>query len=394
MSAFYLADKYQNKLRLRAVRDELEALGHTVTSRWIDETEDPQIQLEDVPEEKRREYARHDLEDILDAEYLVHFQDKDFPNKRGGAIEEKGMARGLGKEIILVGDRVTIFDYLHDTVCFPTLRAFLKWAKDHSGEAADMIDHVADADKKVDTKPVSFDTQRVSFPSARELMKMSVKERRPYLEKSTEAYAEWYWQTWAAMANPVDFDGFRFPGIGISGKAKSGKDLLCKMLLERLGPEWRREAFADALKVEWYKQVVGETCTSAKIIIEHVNREKEEWGVVRQQLIDLGQARRAEDPLYWVKRVNLQPGCIITDVRFGNEFQALKDKGFLMVRIECTPETLASRGQFPIDDPSECELDGRDDWDIVVNNNGPAGVLETAADEIVKSVQSVQSVAK
>ena len=44
---FYFADKYENKLRLRAVRDKLEKMGHVVTSRWLDEKNDPNIQIAD-----------------------------------------------------------------------------------------------------------------------------------------------------------------------------------------------------------------------------------------------------------------------------------------------------------------------------------------------------------
>jgi len=189
--------------------------------------------------------------------------------------------------------------------------------------------------------------------------------------------------------NPAKFDGHT--GIAISGKAKSGKDTLAQMLLERLGDGWRREAFADALKVEWYDGCFSwqPTPESKEHKIEFTNKMKSSNVHVRQELIDLGQKHRAEDPDYWIKRVDLQSNCIITDLRFWNEFKYLKARGFLMVRVECTFETLCGRGCPPINDPSECELDNRlDDFDVVVSNNAGLEVLERSVAEIVQTLYS------
>jgi phosphomevalonate kinase len=187
-----------------------------------------------------------------------------------------------------------------------------------------------------------------------------------------------------------EVDSVDYTGIGISGKARSGKDTLAAILLERLGDSWRREALADALKVEWYDDCFSwqKDSITKEHKIQYTNCMKENNPHVRKELIDLGQKRRAEDPDYWIKRVNLQPKCIITDVRFKNEFDYLKARGFLMVRMECTFETLRDRGCPPIQDPSECELDNRDDWDVVVSNNAGFEVLEKAADEIVQTLYS------
>lgn len=177
----------------------------------------------------------------------------------------------------------------------------------------------------------------------------------------------------------------KYRGIVLSGKARSGKDLLCKMLLNRLGGDWHREALADALKIEYgYRAGVCSNYISAASLLAYVNELKNKMGCVREELIELGQRRRAENPMYWIERLPNKDHAIVTDCRFKNELKFFKDNDYLTVRLECTAETLIARGQPPINDSSETELDFRDDWDVVVSNNAGVEVLEKAVDEIVE----------
>jgi len=129
---FYLASRYDNKFFLRGVRDKLSAMGHEVFSNWIDEKEPPNIQLDEVPVEKLQEYALQDITEIEEVDAFVHFQSMNRPNIRGGALVEFGMAYIWGLEMIIVGDRVNIFDFLPAVTCFPTVEEFLTWAEKES----------------------------------------------------------------------------------------------------------------------------------------------------------------------------------------------------------------------------------------------------------------------
>lgn len=75
------------------------------------------------------------------------------------------------------------------------------------------------------------------------------------------------------------------------------------------------------------------------------------------------------------------PNWIITDVRFFNEAQAVKDKGGINIRINrnfcncrsTTDEIVYCEKQCPTKDishPSETALDKYENWDFVINNHG------------------------
>jgi len=126
---FYLAAKYEEKYKIRMIRDHLEALGHEVTSSWLKETEEPSVQIHEVHAVTLAGYAVQDIADIGVSEAVVHFRDKDSPNLRGGAIKESGIGIGMGKLSVLVGDKVDIFDFLPETLVFDTVDKFLAWAE-------------------------------------------------------------------------------------------------------------------------------------------------------------------------------------------------------------------------------------------------------------------------
>ncbi len=117
--------------------------------------------------------------------------------------------------------------------------------------------------------------------------------------------------------------------IGLSGKARAGKDTVCGLIEATLGARGARVVrvgFADALKAECRAQ--------------GWNGEKDEAG--RALLQNVGLARRAENPRYWIDRLferietdPLAPNTIwvITDVRFLNEADAIRAEGGLVWRI-------------------------------------------------------------
>lgn len=96
--------------------------------------------------------------------------------------------------------------------------------------------------------------------------------------------------------------------LGFSGFSKTGKDTAAVGL-----PGFTRVAFADALKEE-----LAETLG---ITVEELETRKEEF---RDAMVKLGAGRRAEDPRYWItkveeKLVDISGNVAITDVRYANE---------------------------------------------------------------------------
>lgn len=122
-TAVYLAARYSRWPQVRACRTELEALGHTVTSRWIDgdhQIDDGQTIDAQVSEKVR--FAREDITDLVAAEVFIAFTEEPRAplGTRGGRHIELGYALALGKRVIVVGWRENVFCWLpevefHDT---------------------------------------------------------------------------------------------------------------------------------------------------------------------------------------------------------------------------------------------------------------------------------------
>lgn len=150
------------------------------------------------------------------------------------------------------------------------------------------------------------------------------------------------------------------PIIGLVGPARSGKDTVADTL--RLYG-YRRRAFADRLK-EAALDVNPDVCdrvfgitTLRNIVSEQGWEEAKRYPAVRGFLQRLGTAVRDHvDPLAWVSPVireakvfaeNNRP-IVITDVRFPNELDAIRDAGGVTVllrrdvaRLEHVSEDLA-----------------------------------------------------
>lgn len=127
--------------------------------------------------------------------------------------------------------------------------------------------------------------------------------------------------------------------IGIAGAARAGKDTLGRVLCEK--HNFKRLAFADTLKNE-----IGE------FISYHFNVDvsfctDKQKKIIRPLLIGHGEARRNQDPLYWIKRTfqindmfdglfpeDKEKNVCITDVRYLNEAEHIKEKGGKIIFLE------------------------------------------------------------
>lgn len=164
--------------------------------------------------------------------------------------------------------------------------------------------------------------------------------------------------------------------IIFSGKQYSGKDTVAKILLEEM-PEYRRFAMGDVIKLEYGKQ--------KNLTYEEIEKNKP---IYRQDLIDLGNWGRSQDPDYWLKKIISQPGKImVTDVRVPHEYEVFKDAKATAIRIEASRETRASRGELiGEDDITEVGLDHIQDWDYVIENDSDYETLKEKALELAEKL--------
>lgn len=146
--------------------------------------------------------------------------------------------------------------------------------------------------------------------------------------------------------------------VGLSGKSGTGKTTIAEMLRKRCG--WNHVALATVLK-EKAKVEFGATDfdvygdgKSKPSPYRHSDGMPMTW---REVLIRLGLLYRCIDPHFWIR--NLQKDLtpekvnIISDVRFKNEANWIKERGGFLIRLH-RPERFKGPD---IDDPSEKDLD-------------------------------------
>lgn len=126
---FYLASRYGRRDELRGYAEELQALGHEVTSRWLWEGDegvtDDGGTLRGSDEALHRA-AQRDIEDIDRSDGQVFFtEDPQSHFGRGGRHVEFGFALAASRgPMIIVGPRENLFHYLPELEQFDTYGDF------------------------------------------------------------------------------------------------------------------------------------------------------------------------------------------------------------------------------------------------------------------------------
>lgn len=217
--------------------------------------------------------------------------------------------------------------------------------------------------------------------------------------------------------------------IGISGKRKSGKDIVGQMIKKQY-PEYEIKKFADKLKEvvciltgcireqleneEFKNKEIGPEWEVSYIydyrfkkrtsrlylnkndissnLLDFIN-DQIHFGIVTEtltyrkllQLLGTDACRDIIHPNIWVNALfkdysvankhtlkeTEYPNWIITDVRFPNEIKAIKDKGGIVIRLLRETKT-----DIYSDHISETILDSHSNWDYVINNNSTLEDLE------------------
>ena len=110
---FYLASQYARRDELRVYAQLLTDAGHTVTSRWLLDTNSLTVCVKDLAEDDLSFMAVRDIEDIDKAEALVAFSEApEVATKRGARHVEFGYAIAKKMSIFVVGPRENVFHFL------------------------------------------------------------------------------------------------------------------------------------------------------------------------------------------------------------------------------------------------------------------------------------------
>jgi hypothetical protein len=129
--------------------------------------------------------------------------------------------------------------------------------------------------------------------------------------------------------------------IGLTGYAQSGKDTLAGMLIGL--HKYERIAFADKIRKILYEANPLISCGHTGYLKDLVDRvgweEAKKETPVRRLLQDFGVgARKTFGEDFWIeqalKGVNPEDKFVITDVRFPNEADAIKDLGGQIWRVK------------------------------------------------------------
>lgn len=193
------------------------------------------------------------------------------------------------------------------------------------------------------------------------------------------------------------------PLVGLIGKKRVGKDTFAAVLVEEFG--FARVAFADPLKemaltIDPPIPFYGTRLLSEKVADYGWEFVKDTYPEARRFLQRLGDGARQFDPEFWVRagmaqvystrgsrslamfqHVDAPKPVVITDVRYPNEADAIRDAGGTLVRIV----------RPGVDDgdthESETALDGYE-VDATIYNVRDVGLLREHARGIHKNIQA------
>ena len=135
--------------------------------------------------------------------------------------------------------------------------------------------------------------------------------------------------------------------IGLSGKARSGKDTVGNFLKEYFKKNYRLDiittAYADTLKSKVmadfdlsFNQVYGDQ----KEVLDHRYTKGQTYWTPRQIMQEYGQFFRTIEHDFWVRKLfeNIEEtgydGVIVTDIRHKNEIDAIVERDGFHIRIE------------------------------------------------------------
>ena len=220
--------------------------------------------------------------------------------------------------------------------------------------------------------------------------------------------------------------------VAASGKMASGKDTIILEVLKHLNtsPDYKRLSYAAPVKTETQEildilrnnsktsalkllKELGATGEQAKHVIDiaydEANNEPELTSHDRTPWIRLTlqywgvEVRKSKEENYWIKKAVHRAAeyivdgssVLVTDARFPGEVKALQDIGFLVFRLNVTPEVQASRlmardGLLPDEralvHSTETALDSYEGFNLTLDNNDAS--VDAVVNKIIKFYNS------
>ena len=158
--------------------------------------------------------------------------------------------------------------------------------------------------------------------------------------------------------------------IAFGYKAGSGKDTCVDYLIKKHGG--KKIAFSEPLYdiLNYAQNICGFEHTKDRKFLQFIGTE---WG-------------REINPTIWVdlalKKCDLYNNFYCSDVRFLNEFDAMRTNGWTLIKLV---RDVYSLRNGDINHASETQLDllPDDKWDYIIDNNGTIEDLYTKLDKIV-----------
>lgn len=180
----------------------------------------------------------------------------------------------------------------------------------------------------------------------------------------------------AITNNGADWDIRKF-----AGKLKIVASLLTGISIEKfedqefkktiLGPEWGKETKSNPLNaIEPFKDITFVEMMSVRDLLQKLGTEAMRNGLHQNTWVNALFADFKED-MHW----------IITDMRFPNEYKAVKDKGGITIRVNRLGHG-TSMTDLASAHPSETALDGFE-FDYTINNDGDLEKLISLVREIL-----------
>lgn len=128
----YIAASYPRKAEAaKLAKDMKKYVNYEVISGWMFEdegyTSDERV-AESVGEMTVRMEAAalRDFDEVMECNLLVCLTDGDVQLTRGGRHSELGIALGMGKDVVIIGEREQVFHYHQDVVVYSCVEEFLK----------------------------------------------------------------------------------------------------------------------------------------------------------------------------------------------------------------------------------------------------------------------------
>lgn len=176
--------------------------------------------------------------------------------------------------------------------------------------------------------------------------------------------------------NTVEASKGDYKLVGISGLARSGKDVAGEIILENLGEGWSRGAFADIPKEMLFVMGVDTKCANKDGEDEYYQYN------IRNLMQTLGtEWGRNIDNDIWIKafkKKNPTGNFVITDVRMENEADFVRDNGGVIIHVK-------GRGGIKGNHQSEAGIEIKR-GDLLVFNDSDLENFEKEISNICKTI--------